>query len=247
MDGGGLRAHRPGCEELALGRVLDVQFWLMGRDVEHPGGNLLPRLGFTRQKVPDRPWPSRYRRAEPGGYVIIWQCGLLLQGPGRGCLLLRGREPAAVTRGQLDGLYDLDGVSAAQRQGSGCPPRTLARACRWFARYEAAVAATAGVAHRVPRPGSAPLLAPAEPCSLEREWRELAVRHRGTRRLLETIAVLGEVSSVPHVPARPSPQEMTAALHGAPRTLLVSLMARHLASSRPDPVISDPAASALIR
>ena len=40
---------------------------------------------------------------------------------------------------------------------------------------------------------------------------------------------------------------MTAALHGAPRTLLVSLLTRHLASSRPDPVISDPAASALIR
>ena len=36
----------------AFTRVLDVQFWLMGRDAEHPDGNLLPPLGFTRQTVP---------------------------------------------------------------------------------------------------------------------------------------------------------------------------------------------------
>jgi hypothetical protein len=60
-----------GREESALVRLLDVQFWLMGRDVEHPGGNLLPRLGFTRQAMADRPWPSRYRRAEAGGYALL--------------------------------------------------------------------------------------------------------------------------------------------------------------------------------
>jgi len=171
-------AQPPGRGERALGPVLDVQFWLMGRDAEHPGGNLLPRLGFARQKAPDRPWPSRYRRAEPGGYVIVWQCGLLLQGRGPGCLLLRGRAPAAVPGGQLEGLYDLDGVAAAQRRGAACLPGALARACGWFARYEAAVSASAGIGHRVPRPGSAPLLAPAEPCSLERAWLELAARLR---------------------------------------------------------------------
>jgi len=51
---------------------------------------------------------------------------------------------------------------------------------------------------------------------------------------------------VSHVPARLSPQEMAAALHGVPQTPIVSLLARHLASSRPDPIISDPAATALI-
>jgi hypothetical protein len=50
------------------------------------------------------------------------------------------------------------------------------RASHWFAHYETAVAATAGVGHRVPRPGSTATLAPPEPCSLERAWRELAVR-----------------------------------------------------------------------
>ena len=48
-----------------------------------------------------------------------------------------------------------------------------------------------------------------------------------------------------HVPARLSPPEM-AALPGVPQAPIVSLLARHLASSRPDPIISDPAATALI-
>jgi len=52
---------------------------------------------------------------------------------------------------------------------------------------------------------------------------------------------------VSHVPARLSPPpEMPAALPGVPSAPIVSLLARHLASSRPDPIISDPAATALI-
>lgn len=166
---------RPGRERSAFVRVLGVQFWLMGRDAEHPGGNLLLRLGFTRQRVTDRPWPSRYRRTEADGHVVIWQCGMFLQTPDHGCLLLRGMTPAAVTGSQLDDLYDLAEVKAVPHRDRPCPPAALTRASHWFADYETAVAATAGVGHRVPRPGSMPLLAPPEPCSLERDWRELAV------------------------------------------------------------------------
>ena len=168
-------ATRPGRGRSAFARVLGVQFWLIGRDAEHPGGNLLPRLGFTCQRVPDRPWPSRYRRTEADGHVIIWQCGMFLQAPDHCCLLLRGTTPAAVTGSQLDDLYDLAEVRAVPHRGRPCPPAALARASHWFADYETAVAAAAGVGHRVPRPGSTPSLAPQEPCSLERDWRELAV------------------------------------------------------------------------
>ena len=49
-----------------------------------------------------------------------------------------------------------------------------------------------------------------------------------------------------HGPSQLTPREMAAALHGVPRTLVISLLARHLASSRPSPIISDPAATALI-
>jgi O-methyltransferase involved in polyketide biosynthesis len=39
---------------------------------------------------------------------------------------------------------------------------------------------------------------------------------------------------------------MAGALHGVPQTLVISLLARHLASTRQNPVITDPAATALI-
>ncbi|MFI1023307.1 hypothetical protein [Streptomyces olivaceus] len=156
--------------------MLDVQFWLMGRDVEYSGGNLLLRLGFTRQCVPDRPWPNRYRRAEADGNVIVWQCGMFLQASDHGCLLLRGTTPAAVAGSEVEDLYDLAQVQAAPHQGGACPAEALIRASHWFADYEAAVTAAAGVGHRVPRPGPVPALAPPEPCSLERDWRALAVR-----------------------------------------------------------------------
>jgi hypothetical protein len=95
--------------------------------------------------------------------------------PEHGCLLLRGMTPAAVTDSRLDDLYDLAEVKAVLRRGSPCPPATLMLASHWYAHYEAAVAAAAGVGHRVPRPGPTPALAPVEPCSLERAWRALAV------------------------------------------------------------------------
>ena len=49
-----------------------------------------------------------------------------------------------------------------------------------------------------------------------------------------------------HGPQQLPPRELAAALHGAPATLTISLLARHLASSRPCPIIHDPAASELI-
>jgi hypothetical protein len=101
---------------------------------------------------------------------------MFLQTREHGCLLLRGMTPAAVTDSPLNDLYDLAEVKAVLRRGSPCAPAALMLASRWLAHYEAAVAAAVGVGHRVPRCGPTPALAPPEPCSLERAWRELAVR-----------------------------------------------------------------------
>ena len=49
-----------------------------------------------------------------------------------------------------------------------------------------------------------------------------------------------------HGPPQLTPRDMAAALDGAPRTMVISLLARHLASSRPSPIISDPAATTLV-
>lgn len=51
-------------------------------------------------------------------------------------------------------------------------------------------------------------------------------------------------------PARPhsrSPEQLFARLTGVTRTLLIPLLARHLASRRPDPILTDPAATEVLR
>lgn len=157
-----------------IAHLSDVQFWLMGRDVEHPDGNLLVRLGFARERAPQPTLPTRYRRTDARRPVFLWPCGLLLDGGAGSCLLVRGHEPAHVPDLDPECLYDPQEVIAELRHGRACPPEVLAHACRWFADYERAVDTTAGVGHRVPRPGSRPSLAPEEPCSLEPAWSELA-------------------------------------------------------------------------
>jgi len=159
---------------LPLGHLLDVQFWLMGRDVEHPDGNLLLRLGFTRERSPSPGLPSRYHRRDAEGPVVIWPCGLYLSTPDHDCLLVRGRPPAVVGDVDPGSMFDPAEVIAAMQRGRPCPPAALTQASRWLADYESAIAHTVGVAHRVPRAGSRPSLAPSRPCSLERAWHALA-------------------------------------------------------------------------
>lgn len=155
--------------------LLDVQFWLMGRDVEHPDGNLLcSALSFTRERAPKRSWPSRYRRTTNELDVLIWRCGLLLDRGGDGLLLVRGLAPVAVDPADLGNVFDPEKVFASWSTSAVCPTHRLPEASLWFADYEAAVSASAGVAHRVPVAGTRPALAPAEPCSLEQDWRALA-------------------------------------------------------------------------
>lgn len=179
-------AHRPGLTSVVdaiatrgdsapIAHLLDMQFWLLGRDVEHPDGNLLVRFGFLREPAVGA--PTRYRRETGGEHLVLWPCGLLLGTADTGTLLLRGHVPADVTGLDPVPLRKLDAVLAAHRAGADCSPVALGAACAWFARYEASVRTAVGLAHRVPRPGPRPQLAPADACSLEDAWRELGASY----------------------------------------------------------------------
>ncbi|MFE6647390.1 hypothetical protein ACFVJS_12560 [Nocardioides sp. NPDC057772] len=157
----------------ALAHLLDVQFWLMGRDVAHPDGNLLQRLGFERQTTADPSVPARYRRCEPDPEVIIWRCGLLLRVPQHDCLLLRGCEPVLVGS-EVAAMHNPVDVGAARAHSTRAPAQAIKTSATWFASYEASIADIAGVRHRDAPPRIRPALAPPEPCSLERAWRQLA-------------------------------------------------------------------------
>lgn len=158
----------------AMAHLLDVQFWLMGRDVEHPDGNLLQRLGFERETTAAPFAPARYRRRGPEPEVIIWRCGLMIRTPEHDCLLLRGCEPALVGP-EVAAMYNPVSVGATRDKSSPAPPQTISAAAGWFAAYEARIVEVAGVEHRGAMPSSRPALAPPEPCSLELAWQELAI------------------------------------------------------------------------
>ncbi len=157
--------------------LLDVQFWQIGRDVEHPDGNLLVRLGFTRTTQPGDPrTPGRYQRQDgAAGHtsVFLWRCGLYLGSVEHAVLLVRGRRPRVV-HVYPDDVYDQDEVWALHAAGSPCSCTELREASVWLADYEASVEQLAGVAHRQPKPGPRPTLAPATPCSLRPQWHALA-------------------------------------------------------------------------
>lgn len=161
-------SHRGAGSELQS--LLDLQFWLIGRDVEHPDGNLLIRMGFNREPAPQTLARfSRYRRATRHEHVVLWSWGVFLQRSTTKVMLTRGGPPSTVhTPGPPD-IYQPPPAGA----GEPCSPAMLTDACAWLASYEDHVTSTAGLAHRVPRPGPAPKLAPPEPWSLAAAWHEL--------------------------------------------------------------------------
>lgn len=172
-----VEAITPNGDGAPIAPLLDVQFWLLGRDVEHPDGNLLVRSGFARDAA--RGTPTRYRLDTADEQVVLWPCGLFLATAGTATLALRGDVPVDAAGLDPLPLRKLDAVLGAHGAGGPCSPATLAGLCGWFARYEASVRTTAGVAHRVPRPGPRPLLAPAVACSLENAWQELEASYLG--------------------------------------------------------------------
>ncbi len=150
--------------------LLDLQFWLIGRDIEHPDGNLLIRMGFDREPAPDGlPVHSRYRWTSEGMNSVLWAWGLFFQQEGAGLLLTRGGR-GAVPLGRAPDIY----VPPPAVANSRYPAGIITDICRWLASYEERVTTTVGLGHRVPRPGSSPRLAPPEPWSLASAWHELA-------------------------------------------------------------------------
>lgn len=160
---------------VATGRLLDLQFWLMGRDVVHPAGNVLLRLGFVRDEAAGERLPARYIRSDHLGLVIVWRCGLYL--PAGRTLMVRGHEPGSAAPSGLAGLYDTSAVFGALDNAQACSSQALADACLWLADYEGQVEDAVGTGHRRPGPGRRPSAAPPEACALTRAWTELASIH----------------------------------------------------------------------
>lgn len=141
----------------AVAALLEAQFHHMGRDVSHPAGNVLRRLGFVRQGPPPgrRTAVARYVRSSDAQLVAIWPFALCV-GDRRGAALLprRGRASWWPLATQPD-CFTARELSALRAGCTACPGPLVGRALGWLADYEREVETLVGTAHREPSdPGS---------------------------------------------------------------------------------------------
>jgi hypothetical protein len=155
--------------------LVDHQFRLLGRDVEHPGGNLLMRAGFVREPAPQGRGVTRYRLRRASLTVVVWPFAMLV---GR-CLLPRV-DGAAAWRGAPPDLRHPQELRALLEDLDPCRPAPLARTMAWLAGWERWVEASVGLAHRAAPLGPASA-APAGGLALYGEWEQRAAALRRSR------------------------------------------------------------------
>ncbi|MGX6447629.1 hypothetical protein ACVU7I_06125, partial [Patulibacter sp. S7RM1-6] len=132
----------------AMAALLEAQFHHMGRDVTHPGGNVLAALGFVKQRAPAgvRRGVSRYVLAAGTPLVAVWPFALCV-GDHRGAALLPRRSRALwwPLAGQPD-CFTLRDLASLRAGCAPCPRPVLRRALLWLADYEERVDARVGTA-----------------------------------------------------------------------------------------------------
>jgi hypothetical protein len=144
-------------ERRELARLIDQQWWCWGRDVCHPEGNLLLRLGLCRSRpaVPSRDGTLYSARVEEHSAIYLWGFGAYYVEEARGGLYV-GRTgnfaPRRSERPDAWGLHSSDELMAISRP---LQPRDLPQAAalfeglaRWIARYEHWLAENLGVEYR---------------------------------------------------------------------------------------------------
>lgn len=138
-----------------LAELLDQQMWFFGRDIQHPDGNLLLRVGFARERPPaEVSGTSRYSVATPLGSLTLWGWGALWRDDRPRALLMRRHGPGPrlvpeTTR--LEHVWAHTAFADARAAADGELARTsmlLADFAGWVHAYEQWVRATCGESWR---------------------------------------------------------------------------------------------------
>jgi|GEM_PF-294491 len=157
--------------------LLDQQIWCWGQDIVKSDGNLLLRLGFSRQRQEGQ--STRYFAQTPkGGSISLWGFGIVYSLPELGSVYLGRYEFGPLLHNDIRPEYDRseswksffcpESASAQQRA------RHLVSAfCQWVAGYEHWVLETLGVTYRrdcLAERSSSPKVGPAE---MAHSWESL--------------------------------------------------------------------------
>jgi len=138
-------------------RLLDQQLWCWGRDVLHPGRNLLVEYGFTqhRSERPKSSTTSYSATHRCGVRIALWSWGVFFGDQHRGGVFLRrfSFAPQTTPDASLPAPHWPEGWLPPHR-----PPATaeevataaelLSQACLWIAHYESWIADSLGAGYR---------------------------------------------------------------------------------------------------
>jgi hypothetical protein len=137
-------------------RLLDQQLWCLGKDIQHPKGNVLLELGMCQHREPGQPVNGCTCYTGP----IDTDCTLWLWG--FGVLLTRPKTPAVFIKrydfqpklcaALARPIHDLNSLGSLQRVMNRRDVQLLREMlpvlCQWFARYEHWLAETVGHKYR---------------------------------------------------------------------------------------------------
>jgi len=150
-----LSYQAPAADRHLLAELLDQQMWFLGRDFQHPDGNLLLRFGFARERPPaEVSGTSRYAIATAAGTLVLWGWGAVWRDGHPLALLLRRHGPGPRLTSALTSLDNVWAHTAlvgtpAQSDAEHARLHTLlADFADWVQHYEQWVRATCGESWR---------------------------------------------------------------------------------------------------
>jgi hypothetical protein len=137
-------------------RLLDQQLWCWGRDISHPEGNLLLRLGMCRYRpaFATRDGTLYTARVGDSATIHLWGFGIYFVDAEHGGLFLRrgSFRPRMGSRPDALGLHTAEQVEASTRPLPASASRSARKLiegfARWVAQYEHWIAETLGVTYR---------------------------------------------------------------------------------------------------
>lgn len=174
----------------ALKELCDQQFWLFGRDINRPGGNLLIEAGFERRRFGSGR-PTQYVFECPECSISLWGFGLHWICHERDQALFTSRDGEFLKAGasNLLAVRDPWTVERRLRLGEEADSLLAAEVSRWFAEYEAWVLDAAGPDHRVAALEDWDSC--CEPCQVAAAWTALSAGFRAARHSARGAALAG--------------------------------------------------------
>ncbi|WP_224245177.1 hypothetical protein [Hyalangium gracile] len=167
-------------------RLFEISMWCLGRDVNHPEGNLLLRRGLSRERPPEgQKGGSVYTGSLPGGGVLkLWAFGALCGDSDESIYIRRdGFTPLRVDRALVRWpVFEAEALGSAQAPSTPEEQR-LCRAAvvtlsEWMGGYEAWVAREVGLSWRSACFAERRKAPPVQVGELADAWWRIAARAR---------------------------------------------------------------------